>query len=178
MLNHSASPKVFGSFTNTFTYKGISLEAQFYYNFGNYVFDSWGTYMNSEGLYLGNTGQMTKQLRAWQKPGDVTDVPQIIDGGNNQSYRTSSRFLYKGDFIRLRNLQLAYSLPIGLLQKAHIGSLSIYVRGTNLFTFKTDKDIPFDPESGAFTSGETSGTGGNLDVFIPKTITGGIKIGF
>jgi len=178
ILNHSASPKVFGSFTNTFTYKGISLEAQFYYNFGNYVYDSWGNYTNSEGLYLGNTGQLTKELRAWQKPGDITDVPQIIDGGNKQSYRSSTRFLYKGDFIRLRNLQLAYSLPVNLLQKVHIGSLSIYVRGTNLFTFKTDKDIPFDPESGIFTSGETSGNGGNLDVFIPKTITGGIKIGF
>ena len=174
-LKYSASPKAFGSLTNSFNFMGITLDAQFYYNFGNYVYDSWGTYMNSEGLYNVNTNQMTKELRAWQKPGDKTDVPQIIDGGNNNSYRSSTRFLYKGDFIRLRNIQLAYNLPEALLQKAHIGSLSIYIRGTNLFTFGVTKDIPFDPESGIFNSGTANA--GNLDVFIPKTITGGIKIG-
>ena len=169
-LKYSASPKVFGSFTNTFNYKGITLDAQFYYNFGNYLYDTWGSYMNSEGLYNGNTNQMTKELRAWQKPGDKTDVPRIIDGGNNNSYRASTRYLYKGDYIRLRNVQLGYILPAALLQKAHIGSASIYIRGTNLFTFGVTKDLPYDPESGIYSAT-------NLDVFIPKTITGGIKIG-
>ena len=175
-LNKSASPKYFGSFTNSFSYKGITLDAQFYYNFGNYVFDTWGTYTNSEGLYNSNTNQMSHELQAWQKPGDKTDVPQIIDGGNNNSYRSSTRFLYKGDYIRLRNLQLGYTLPASLVQKAHIGSISIYVRGTNLWTFGVTKNIPFDPESGIFSSGTANA--GNLDVYIPKTITGGIKIGF
>lgn len=178
VLKYSASPKVFGSFTNSFNYKGITLDAQFYYNFGNYVYDTWGVYTSSDGLYNGNTNQLTKELRAWQKPGDKTDVPQIIDGGNNNSYRTSTRYLYKGDYIRLRNVQLGYNLPASLVQKAHIGSVSIYIRGTNLLTFGVTKDIPFDPESGIFSSGSIAGTAGNLDVFIPKTITGGIKIGF
>jgi TonB-linked SusC/RagA family outer membrane protein len=170
VLNHSAAPKVFGSFTNTFNYKGISLNAQFYYNFGNYIYDTWGTYTNSEGLYNTNTGQMTKELRAWQKPGDMTDVPQIIDGGNANSYRASTRFLYKGDYIRLRNIQLGFTLPTALVQKAHLGSVTIYARGTNLLTFGVTKDLPYDPETGINSNG-------NLDVFIPKTITGGIKIG-
>ncbi|HMI61330.1 MAG TPA: hypothetical protein VK518_10485, partial [Puia sp.] len=94
----------------------------------------------------------------------------------NNSYRSSTRFLYKGDYIRLRNLQLGYTLPASLVQKAHIGSISIYVRGTNLWTFGVTKNIPFDPESGIFSSGTANA--GNLDVYIPKTITGGIKIGF
>ena len=170
VLNKSAAPKVFGSLSNTFSYKGITLEGQFYYNFGNYIYDTWGTYNNSEGLYNGNTAQMTKELRAWQKPGDITDVPRIIDGGNKNSYRVSSRFLYKGDYIRLRNIQLGYTLPADLVQKAHLGSVSIYVRGTNLFTFGVTKDLPFDPETGINSTN-------NYDVFIPKTITGGIKIG-
>lgn len=170
VLKYSASPKAFGSFTNTFNYKGVTLDAQFYYNFGNYIYDTWGLYTNSEGLYNTNTGQMTKELRAWQKPGDITDVPQIIDGGNNGAYRPSTRFLYKGDYIRLRNIQIGYTLPAGLVQKAHLGSVTIYARGTNLFTFGVTKDLPYDPEAGIFSNT-------NLDVFIPKTITGGIKIG-
>jgi len=171
VLNFSASPKWYGAFNNTFTYKFITLDAQFNYNFGNYVYDTWGSYLNSDGLYYGSFNQMTRQLNAWQKPGDKTDVPQLVDGGNHNSYRGSTRFLYKGDFIRLRNIQLSYNMPSALTSKIHVGSLSIYVRGTNLWTFKTDKNLPYDPESGIYSNT-------NLDVFIPKTIAGGIKIGF
>jgi hypothetical protein len=46
----------------------------------------------------------------------------------------------------------------------------VYVRGTNLLTFGTDKRLPFDPEAGGSNQN-------NFDVFIPKTITAGVKIG-
>ncbi|MFL9485256.1 SusC/RagA family TonB-linked outer membrane protein [Chitinophagaceae bacterium LWZ2-11] len=165
----SASPKYYGSLTNTFSYKGFSLAAQLFYNFGNYVFDSWGSYYNSDGLYLASFNQLTNQLNRWQKPGDITNTPKIVFGGNKNSYRTSTRYLYKGDYIRLRDVQLSYAIPKTLLQKAHLTAVSLYVRGTNLFTFGTDKNIPFDPEAGITSTGD-------LEVFIPKTITGGIKI--
>jgi len=166
----SASPKYFGSFTNTFNYKGFSLQVQFFYNFGNYVDNLWGSYTSSEGLYLGSFNQLTSELTAWQKPGDKTNVPQVIFGGNNNSQRASTRFLYKGDYIRLRNAELSYSIPKTVLKKARINNIMVYVRGTNLLTFGTDKNIPFDPEAGVTSSGD-------LNVYIPKTVTGGIKIG-
>ncbi len=172
-VNHkySATPKLFGSLTNTFTYKGFSLDIQFNYNFGNYLFDTWGFITNSEGGFLGAYNQMTRELGAWQKPGDKTDIPQIIYGGNDNSTDLSTRFLYKGDYIRLRNLQFAYAFPKELTDKIHLSNLSIYIRGTNLLTFGTDKNLTYDPEAGV-----ASAT--NLEVFIPKTIAGGIKIGF
>jgi TonB-linked SusC/RagA family outer membrane protein len=170
VLNHSASPKLFGSITNTFTYKSFSLTTQFYYNYGNYLYDSWGTYLSSEGLYLGAFNQYATELKAWQKPGDITNTPQIIYGGNNNSYINSTRFTYKGDYIRLRDIQLTYSLPASLLRKLGIANLSVYIHGTNLLTFGTDKNLPFDPENGISSTA-------NLEIFIPKTITGGIRIG-
>ena len=170
VLNYSASPKVYGSFSNSFSYKGITLDAQFYFNFGNYLYDTWGSYLNSEGLYLGSFNQMNNELKSWKKAGDKTNVPEIVFGGNQNSYRSSTRFLYKGDYIRLRNIQLSYSLPQALIKKAHISNLTVYVRGTNLFTFGTAKDLPYDPESGIYSAT-------NLEIYIPKTVTGGIKIG-
>lgn len=168
---YSASPKIFGAFTNTFTYKGLSLDIQFNYNFGNYLYDTWGFINESEGAFLGSYNQTTRELKTWQKPGDKTDIPQIIFGGNNNSNGQSTRYLFKGDYIRLRNIQLNYSLPKDVLNRIHLASISIYVRGTNLLTFGTDKNLPYDPESGIYSAT-------NLDIFIPKTITGGIKIGF
>lgn len=170
VLNRSASPKFYGSLNNTFTYKELSLDVQFYYNYGNYIYDTWSTYQNSDGLYTAVLNQLSDETTAWQKPGDKTNVPKIIYGGNNGSYRGSSRFLYKGDYIRLRNLQLSYSIPQSVLKSIHLANITVYFRGTNLFTFGVDKHLPYDPEAGI--SSQT-----NLEVYIPKTITGGIKIG-
>ncbi|HLZ87412.1 MAG TPA: hypothetical protein VKQ52_09230, partial [Puia sp.] len=169
--NYTATPKVFGAFTNNFTYKGFYLDIQFNYNFGNYLFDTWGFITNSEGSFLGGYNQMTSQLRAWQKPGDKTDIPQIVFGGNDNSTNLSTRYLYKGNYIRMRNLQFGYTIPKSAVDRLHLSSISVYIRGTNLLTFATDKNLPYDPESGVASST-------NFEIFIPKTIAGGIKIGF
>jgi TonB-linked SusC/RagA family outer membrane protein len=171
LTGKTAMPKYFGSFTNTFTYKGISLSAQFYYNFGNYIYSTWENYFSSEGQRLPGMGQLTNELRAWQKPGDHTDIPRIVFGGNKSSNRPSTRYLYKGDYIRLRDVTLGYSLPKAILSKAKISNLMVYVRGTNLLTLATDKNLGIDPELGA------EGIA-NLQVFMPKSVTAGIKVGF
>ena len=170
-LNHSAAPSVFGGLTNTFTYKGFTLDFQFDYSFGNYIFDNWFNYLNSDGAYTGNLNQLTNQLKAWQKPGDKTDVPQIVYGDPSFSSSPSTRWLYKGDYIRLRNMQFGYDIPPQALKKAHMDRVFIYIRGTNLATFGVDKNLPYDPEAGVNSQA-------NLEVLIPKTFAAGIKVGF
>jgi TonB-linked SusC/RagA family outer membrane protein len=165
-----ATPKYYGSFTNTFTYKNIALEGQLYYNFGNYLYNTWENYLSSDGAYLAAMNQMSSQLNAWQKEGDITNTPKIVYGGNQLSNRPSSRYLYKGDYIRLRNIQLSYTFPKSVLAKAKISSLNFYVRGTNLFTFGADKNLPVDPEAGATNIND-------FQVFNPKTVSIGLKLG-
>lgn len=170
LLKYSAAAKIYGGISTNLNYKGISLQADLYYNLGNYIYDPWAFYLNGDGAN-GGINELSNELNRWQKPGDITNVPQYINGGNMNSSNASTRFLYKGDYIRLRNLQLGYNLPTDLMKKAHLGSLSMYVRGTNLFTWVKDKNLPYDPETGI--NGQT-----NLEVFIPKTITAGLKLGF
>ena len=170
-LNHSAAPTVFGGLTNTFTYGPIVLDFQFDYNYGNYIIDNFFNYLNSDGYATGSYNQLTTQLKAWTKPGDKTDVPQVVYGDPSNSSSPSTRWLYKGNYIRLRNVQLSYNLPQQVLKKMHVDKLSIYIRGTNLATFGVDKNLPYDPEAGIDSQA-------NLEELIPKTIAGGIKIGF
>lgn len=170
LTGKSAMPKYYGSFTNTFTYKQVSLEGQLYYNFGNYIYNTWENYLSSDGAYLGNMNQMSTQLNAWQKEGDITNTPKVVYGGNQLSNRPSTRFLYKGDYMRLRNIQLSYSVPKTLLGRAKITNLNVYVRGTNLITFGTDKNLPVDPEVGATNIND-------FQVFNPKTVSVGVKLG-
>ena len=93
-LNRSASPSVFGGLTNTFVYKGFTVDFQFDYNYGNYIFDNWYNYLNSDGAYTGSFNQLSHQLNAWQKAGDKTDVPQIVYGDPSLLSSPSTRWLY------------------------------------------------------------------------------------
>lgn len=170
LTGKSALPKAFGSFGATFSFKGLTLDGTFYYNYGNYLYDPYYQYLNSGGYYVGVYNQRATQLRRWQKAGDITDVPKL-DWDVANYRRPSDNTLNSGDFIRLRDVTLSYSLPQGVLSKLKVGSAKVYVRGTNLCTWIKDDDLPYDPEAG--------GVGGttNFDINVPKTITFGINLG-
>ncbi len=173
----SASPKYYGGFSNTFTFHEFSVSGDFYYNAGNYVRDSWANYFNDE--VNPSYGKLNAVLGRWQKPGDITDVPKLIYGTtntsstitNSSSVGTSTRWLYKGDFIRLRNITFSYSANAKVLKNLHVSSLRFYVRGTNLWTKTYDPRLPFDPEQGITSQS-------NLNVLYNKSVTAGLNIGF
>jgi TonB-linked SusC/RagA family outer membrane protein len=167
-----ADPKYFGGFNNTFNYKGITLSADFYYNFGNMISDGWAYYLNDGTAYTFNKYQYDYEHR-WTTPGQVTDVPKYVAGGVNggQSSSFSSRFLYYGDYIRLKNLTIGYDFKdINFLKSIGISKLYLYGRGTNLWTKTYDKRLPFDPEVGI-------GGVSNLEVPQVKTFTIGLNVG-
>ncbi len=166
----NALPKYFGGFTNTFTIHGFTLEAQLYYNFGNYVYDTWGSYYLGAG-FGATFNKVARVLNRWQKPGDVTDIPKYIYNGNKSFQSASTFFLNQGDFVRLRNIQLGYNVPKNMLSKIRMSNAFVYVRGTNLWTWVKDDHLPFDPEQG-------SASASNLNVFIPKTLTVGLNLSF
>ncbi|PLK46210.1 TonB-dependent receptor [Emticicia sp. TH156] len=166
----SATPKTFGSFSSTFSYKGLSLDFMFYYNFGNLVRDSWANYTQSDG-YNATFNRVAIQMTRWQKPGDVTNVPKYVYGGSLASNSLSSRYLYGGDYIRVRDITLGYTLPASLISKAKLSNVKLYVRGSNIWTWVKDKNLPYDPET--YINSST-----NLDIYIPKTFTGGLQVAF
>jgi TonB-linked SusC/RagA family outer membrane protein len=167
-IGKSGSPTYFGSLSNTFTYKGFYASGDLYYNYGNWVLDSYSQYfLNSQ---FPTRGKYAINLTRWQKPGDITTIPKYVYGLANQS--GGERALYKGDYIRLRNIVVGYRMDDKkLLDKLHLASLNFYVRGTNLWTKVYDKTIPMDPEQGIASQ--------NNEGFLnPKTVTVGLNIGF
>jgi len=170
ILAGQALPKFFGSLTNALTYKGFNLSAQLYYNFGNQVFDTWRGYYLGSG-FGASFNKVKRQLDAWQKPGDITTVPKYVYNGNKNFNAGSTYNLNDGSFVRVRDIQFGYTLPKAYTEKLKIGSANFYVRGTNLFTWVKDENLPFDPEQG-------TGSASNLNVFIPKTVTVGLSLAF
>ena len=170
ILAGQALPKFFGSLTNALTYKGFNLSAQLYYNFGNQVFDTWRGYYLGSG-FGASFNKVKRQLDAWKQPGDITDVPKYVYNGNKNFNAGSTYNLNDGSFVRVRDIQFGYTLPKAYTERLKIGNANFYVRGTNLFTWVKDKNLPFDPEQGTSSAS-------NLNVFIPKTVTVGLSLAF
>lgn len=168
-----ADPKITSGFSNTFNYKGIILSADFYGSFGNRIGDTWSYYLN-DGTYIAGANKYSSILNRWTTPGQITDVPKVVAGGGVSSYSSnySSRFLYYGDYIRLKNLSLGYDFKsIDFLKNHGISKLYLYVRGTNIMTKTYDKRLPFDPEVPV--------TGFNTeDIPQVRTFTVGLNVGF
>lgn len=168
VYRHSASPKGFGGVGTSLTYKFITLDAQVNYQYGNYLFNQWDFVFTGDGAFFG-LNHNRKQLERWQKPGDVTEVPRFVAGNATSSNNVSTRYLYRGDFIRLRNISLGFDLPSRLAQRARLSSARLYIRGTNLWTKTFDDDLTMDPEQ------PVSGLS-DLQFFNPKSYTVGLSI--
>jgi TonB-dependent starch-binding outer membrane protein SusC len=143
-IRGSAAPKFTGGLTNTFSYKGIQLSAQFYFQYGNKIFDSqFGIFESFGGRNAMN--QTDNALNRWKKPGDITDYAKPIYGQTTY-YAGSDRYIFDGSYIRLRNLTLSYSLPKEWASKIKMDNVRIFAQGTNLLTITKYKG--FDPEVG------------------------------
>jgi TonB-linked SusC/RagA family outer membrane protein len=149
----SASPEYYGGFHNTFEYKGARLGAELYFNVGNYIVDSWSTRFY-DGEYFAFNKYQREYWKRWTTPGQITDVPKYIYGGGAQAQSNdfSSRFLYDGSFVRLKNLTAGYDLK-KVVRDFIPGISKVYLFGrvSNLFTLTFDDRLPFDPESGNVT---------------------------
>lgn len=89
-------------------------------------------------------------LNRWTGEGTSNRIPRFVQG-DNVNWQSSDLYVYDGSYLRLKNIQLGYTLPAALTQKVFISSLRFYVAAENLFTFT--KYRGFDPE---ISSGGTS----------------------
>lgn len=169
-----SNPDWTGGLTNTFSYSGFDLNIFFTFVSGNKVNNAGGYFM-SDGFYNGFDNQTTDILNAWTKPGDITNVPRIGYNYGSGYQNTSSRWLYDGSYIRLKNVTLGYTLPKSFAQSTRIASARLYVAGTNLW-IKTK--YPGDPEINTQT---IANIGGGQDFYtIPqaRTFTVGLSVKF
>ncbi|MNQ49107.1 TonB-dependent Receptor Plug Domain protein [compost metagenome] len=163
-------PTLMSGLTNTMTYKGFDFTFTLQGEWGASIYNSAGIYQSSAADVFDN--QTLDQLNRWQKPGDITDVPQARYGAGNGS-QESTRYLDKSDFVRLRNLTFGYSLPKETINKAGMSSLRVYVTAVNLLTFTGYEGM--DPEARR----DDSGIGEDFYSAPPaKTIAMGVNINF
>ena len=174
----TADPTDFGSFGNTFQWKGLKLNVFLTYSFGNVV--------RLDPCFKASYSDLTAMPREfknrWVVPGDEahTTIPVIASRtqvfNNSQlsyaynAYNYSTERIAKGDFIRLKEISLSYDFPKNWIKSMKMSALSLKVQATNLALLYADKKLNGqDPEF--------FNTGG-VATPLPKQFTMTLRIGF
>ena len=142
------TPPIQGAVGTRIKWKGFTLDANLMFASGHMVFERWGWFTMNSGLRSVRSYQGDQRLmNRWQNPGDITDVPKMVYSSSSLlgGSATTSRHLYKGDFMRLRDLSVNYTLPKSATDAIGFNRVDVFVKGLNLWT-KTKEYLPFDPE--------------------------------
>lgn len=164
-------PKWYGGLSNSFGYKNLSLEIFAVFKGGNSVYNQ-----TRQDVLLNQdfTNSGTDLLRSWTSENPNTDIPRMYINNNaqvNQSGEATSRFVEKGDFLRIQNIVLGYSLPKSILDKvSSVGFTKVkaFAQVQNAMTFT--KYSGLDPELGGGFDNNTNP--------LNRTYTLGLSVGF
>ncbi|MDN5199913.1 TonB-dependent receptor [Fulvivirgaceae bacterium BMA10] len=135
----TAIPDLFGSFTNTFTYKNFRLGFLFTYQIGGETYDTNYAGLLQAGSY--GTAYSTDILRRWQNPGDITDIPRLDAAQNTAFGSASDRWLISSSYIALRQINFSYDIPGSYLNGIGLSSARIYANAENLFLSTNRKGL-------------------------------------
>jgi hypothetical protein len=141
----SVLPDLTGGFSNTFTYKNWSMNALFVFTVGGSIYDS---SMKRQMMFVSDWNMREDLGDRWRQPGDIARYPKLTlnpaEHGNDKEWFNTDMWIFDGSFVRLRNLNVNYNLPIDLVSRLGLRGASIGVGGTNLLTFT--KFPGLDPE--------------------------------
>lgn len=174
-------PKYQGGWSNSFTYGNFDAEIFVRYSGGNYIMNE-----SLRGLMgLGFSNNHREILNRWTESGQVTDVPRLYAGRDANTWQTSasnSRFIEKGDFVRVQNIVVGYRIPAATLNNAFNGAIRsarFFAQVQNPLIFTKYSGI--DPESNQFNSGNAPqlqyGVDWNVAPII-RTWSVGLNVGF
>ena len=121
------NPKFTFGLTNTFSWKGFTLDILLQGSYGNDIYNA--SRIETEGMYSGRN-QSARVLDRWRIPGQITDVPKAGFDAQHSTY-----FVEDGSYLRLKNVSLSYDIRAPFLDKWGVSKLQPYVSFQNLATW-------------------------------------------
>ncbi|MBT1711894.1 TonB-dependent receptor [Fulvivirgaceae bacterium PWU5] len=146
-------------------FKGIDLSGMFYASLGNEILRNY-----ERQVPLSN--QLRYNLGRWTGAGSTNEYPRLTTAASNNGV-ISDFFVEDGSFLRLKNVQLGYTLPAGVVNRIGATRLRVYVAANNLFTltkyqgydpdFSTDNPLTSGIDYGFYPQAKTFMAGLNLN---------------
>lgn len=138
----SAIPKLIAGINLAANYKDFDLGVFLQGTYGNKIYSQ--VNQDIEGFYRGFTVTQRYFDKRWTGEGTSNTQPRASWSTKSNNATPSSRFLEDGSYIRLKNLQLGYTIPAKALKTIGLAQTRVYVSGTNLFTITRYSGL--DPE--------------------------------
>ena len=130
LVKGSFDPPLKGGFTARVGYKGLQVSALFTYIKGMYRLNTGELYRTSADANYRIYNQSRDMLDFWQQPGDQSGNPSP----QYERFMTD-RELQSADYIKLRNLQINYSIPMSNKLSKYCREISVFGQGQNLWTW-------------------------------------------
>lgn len=142
----NSAPKMYGGWTNTFTWNDFSLSGLLTYSYGGHILYT----ADIQNKYVSDlTNKGVRILDRWTPQNTTSDRPRLIYS-QNANY-TASNDIYGSSYVKLKSLTVNYRFPQGFLNKTKIQSAAVYLSATNLFTITRypgqDPEVSNDPYS-------------------------------
>ncbi len=163
------NPDFIWGFNNEFSFKNFDLNVFIQGSQGNDMLSY--TLLELENL-SGINNSTTEALKRWTPSNVNTNIPAAFAG---RPQRVSSRWVFDGSYVRLKNIALGYNLPANTLKKMKLQRLRIYVSAQNIITMTSYRG--YDPEVNYRNSNLNAGVD-YASYPNAKAVTAGINIGF
>ena len=172
-------PKVYGSFNTGIRWKNFTLSALFTYALGNKCMD--GAYQDLMSVSTGPHSYHVDLLNSWSEaPAGMTETsadrisktatPKIDGYWNTYTNATSTRFLYSGNYLNVKNVNLSYSFPRRFVNSIGLGGITLSASVDNLWLFSYRKGMNSQQGLGGSISGSAINTA--------RVSTVGVKVNF
>lgn len=163
----SALPTYLFGFNATFEYKGVDFSIDLYAQGGNKIYNA------KRGQRLGNENyDLDFYENRWNGEGTSNDYPSADLTGDNML--PNSWYIESGSFVRIRNIQLGYTIPVNAVSKIGARSVRVFVNTSNPFTFF--KYNGFSPE---IANSSPTSQGVDLNVYpMSATYNFGVNVNF
>ncbi|MFT5832709.1 MAG: TonB-linked SusC/RagA family outer membrane protein [Cognaticolwellia sp.] len=173
---NEADQDYIGNATPAFTY-GTNFSVDFRsFDFSLFLLGSYGNDIYNATVRYDFTyvNRPASELNRWTGEGSTNENPRVSLTDPNQNARVSDRFVEDGSFMRIKNVQLGYTLPRNISNRLKIDKFRVYVSAQNLFTVTNYSGL--DPEIGALSALEIGIDRG----FYPqaRTFLGGVQLAF
>ena len=153
-IGNPAMPEIVYGFGASLNYKGFDFSFLFQggANRSSYLSGGWYFYpfqADRGPKFMGNVMTMFKDRWTVDNPDPHAFSPRLSYGADANNYKTSTWWQRDSGYLRLKNVEIGYTLPSAWASKLRCSSLRIYATGVNLFTVSKFISDYWDPETGA-----------------------------
>jgi TonB-linked SusC/RagA family outer membrane protein len=134
----NSNPDIYGMVHAGIKYKKLAAKFVFNYSYGNQVYNYLRSQLESASTFNNQSGAVVNR---WINEGQQTNVPKSVYADPKENNRFSDRWLEDGSFLRLKNIELSYEVPV---KTTFLQGLTVWASANNLWTLT--KYLGPDPE--------------------------------